>query len=728
MRPRARFSFGFLDPNRLIEDAMRPLPSSARIALQIALAASLLAGCGATSDSTQGTKVPGPAIKVLSNRADLISGGDALVEIVGAGGPVALNGTDVTSAFMARPDGRFLGVVTGLSPGANTLTAAGQAITIVNHAVGGPVFSGPQIQPWTCFEGALDAQCNRDPVYTYQYMPADGGGFAAYDPENPPSDVGTTTTDEGKTVPYIVRIETGAIARDEYKIATLFDPSKPWDPRLPQDGYNRKLLITHGASCDISFTQASAPDVMNEAALARGFAVMSHALNNSGHNCNLVTQAEAMIMTKEHLIDHYGEIRYTIGSGCSGGALAQYQTANAYPGLYQGITPACSFPDTWTGRMLYEDYSLLRRYFEAPNTWDPGITWNSEEIEAVWGHPNPVNATVYNTAIGPVQDPSRSCSGLTADQVYDPVNNPGGVRCSTQDYMVNIFGRRPPELWGPIEQQLGYGFANRPWDTTGVRYGFKALMAGKITPAQFVDVNSKVGGRDIDYEPQAERTVAQPLELARAYRSGAFNTASNLNQVAIIDIRGPDPGAFHDVYRTYAMRARLEREHGTSANQLLWRGNIVLLADVTYTDAAILAMDQWLTAVEADTRDVPLAQKIIEDRPADVTDRCTNGSGTDVPASECDAVVQSYSTARIEAGMPYTDDVAKCQKKPLLPSEFYPVFFTEDQWTRLEAAFPEGICDYGAPAVSYQKTVPWLTYAGGPGGEPLGPPPQSSAR
>ena len=35
-----------------------------------------------------------------------------------------------------------------------------------------------------------------------------------------------------------------------------------------------------------------------------------------------------------------------------------------------------------------------------------------------------------------------------------------------------------------------------------------------------------------------------------------------MNGVAIIDLRGPDPGAFHDAYRSWAIRARLEREHG----------------------------------------------------------------------------------------------------------------------------------------------------------------------
>jgi hypothetical protein len=69
------------------------------------------------------------AIEVLSNRADLLSGGNALVEVKLSkhANPsrvrVDLNGTDVTSAFAVRSDGRFVGLVTGLAVGENTLTA-----------------------------------------------------------------------------------------------------------------------------------------------------------------------------------------------------------------------------------------------------------------------------------------------------------------------------------------------------------------------------------------------------------------------------------------------------------------------------------------------------------------------------------------------------------------------------------------------------------------------------
>jgi len=695
-------------------------------ALAAVLMCALLAPAVADA-ATPKLKIPELKINVLSNRADLISGGDALVQIALPSGvdptsvKVDVGGRDVTSAFAVRSDGRFLGRVENLAPGPNVLSARlpnkhGSRITITNHASGGPVFSGPQIQPWTCFAGSFDPQCNRQVEYEFFYRSTAGAGFQSYDPENPPADVATTTTDQGQTVPYIVRQETGTVDRDEYRIAVLYDPTKPFEPWAPQRGVNHKLVITHGASCNTEYQQASAPDVLNETALSRGFAVMSHALNNSGHNCNVVLQAEAMLMAKERVIERYGEVRYTIGSGCSGGALAQYQVANAYPGIYQGITPACSFPDTWSGRMLYEDYSLLRRYFENPTKWEPGVAWTTLDMSAVMGHPNYVNSIVYNTAIAALLDPSRSCPGVPAANVYDPVSNPHGVRCSLQDYMVNIFGRRASD-----------GCAGRPWDTTGVEYGRKALLAGKITAAQFVDVNTKIGGRDIDYEPQPARAAADQPALTRAYRSGAVDQGTNLDQVAIIDQRGPDPGAFHDVYRTYAVRARLEREHGTAANQLLWRGSVPLLGDANYASQSIVAMDKWLAAVEADSRSVPVAQKILEDRPADVTDRCTDGAGTDMPSSYCDAVVQSYSTARIEAGMPFTDDVIKCNLKPLQRSSYFPILFSDAQWARLQATFPTGVCDYSQWGVDRVPTVPWLMYESGPGGQPLGPAPASNS-
>jgi hypothetical protein len=668
-------------------------------------------------------------ISVLSTRADIVSDNDALVQVTPPAGVepsslrVAVGATDVTSAFALRSDGRYLGVLQDLKLGDNVVTARAPggreaSLTITNHPRGGPVINGPQIQPWTCFDGALDNQCNRPVEYAYSYKSTGGGALKPYDPKSPPSDVATTTTDQGKKVPFIVRQETGAIDRDEYRIAVLFDPSKPFTAAEPQDGFNHKLVIFHGASCDTAYEQAAAPDVMNETALSRGFATMSHALDNAGHNCNIVTQAESLIMTKEHLIDTYGSVRYTIGSGCSGGSLTQQQVANAYPGLYDGITPACSFTDAWSSAMQYVDYELLRRYYEDPSQWGSGVTWSPTGIQAVEGHPDPVNAVTFTEVIPSSGDPSRSCPGVPADKVYDEKTNPKGVRCSLHDYMVNVFGRR------------ANGFAQIPFDNVGIEYGRNALVAGKITPEQFIDLNAKLGGWDIDYNPTADRIHADLDALQRAYRSGAIDQADNLDKVPIIDLRGPDPGAFHDVYRTYVMRARLDREHGTHANQILWRGLTPLFGDANYANEAIIAMDQWLAAIEKDPRDMPLARKVLADKPASITDRCTNGGGEDVSPAICDGAVQPYSDPRLESGMPAADDTMKCELQPLERSRYAPVAFTDAQWATLQKAFPEGVCDYAKPGVNRVPTSVWQTYQERDGsviygGRPLGAVPTS---
>jgi uncharacterized tannase-like protein DUF6351 len=688
------------------------------------------------ADSALAASAGGMELRVLSNRADLISGGDALVELVPAAGTdgskvaLSVDGRDVGGSFALRPGGRWIGLLQGLAVGPNVLIAgapdgSSARITIVNHPIGGPVIDGPQIKPWKCFEGAIDAQCNREPKYTFLYKSTAGGSLRAYDPKSPPPDVATTTTDQGKTVPYIVRQEIGEIDRDEYRIASLFDPSKPYAPWAPQDGYNHKLLVNHGASCDTDYEQADAPDVLNETALARGFAVMSNALDNAGHNCNILTQAESLIMTKERVVEQLGEIRYTIGTGCSGGALVQQQVANAYPGFYQGITPGCSFTDAWSSAMQYVDYVQLRQYFEDPSRWAPGVAWGPDDIQAVEGHPSPINAITFTTVIPFSGEPTRSCGGVPTAQVYDENTNPTGVRCTLQDYMVNVFGTRAPGDWEAVEKKLGRGFAGRPFDNVGIEYGRRGLVAGTISPAQFVDLNTKIGGADIDINAIPERVEANRPALERVYRSGAVNQGTHLDQVAIIDLRGPDPGAFHDVYRTYVMRARLDREHGTAANQVLWRGQVPLVGDANYASQAIVAMDGWLAAIEKDTRSVPLSQKVIQDKPKSLVERCTNGGGQELPPEECDSVVQSYTSPRIEAGMPFTDDTIKCELRPLRRSSYYPVQFSDAEWATLEKAYPSGVCDYGKPGVDRVPTVPWLSYADGPGGQPLGKPPAS---
>jgi len=269
---------------------------------------------------------------------------------------------------------------------------------------------------------------------------------------------------------------------------------------------------------------------------------------------------------------------------------------------------------------------------------------------------------------------------------------------------------------------VGHGFANRRLDTVCIQYGQKALLNGQLTPQQFVDINIKVGGHDIDYNGQPGRTAADPLALATVYRGGHINQANNLH-VPIIDIRGTSNSELHDTFHSWSMRLRLERANGNHDNQVIWDSMTVsgFVVDPALEAQAFNLMDRWLAAIEADPSARTPAQKTVADKPTDAVDRCAV-TGTGLPGP---CIIPPSGNPRIGAGEPLTDDVLKCQLKPMNRTEYFPVLFTDDEWAQLQTAFPDGVCDYTKPGVNQQPTIPWLTYTDGPGGQPLGPAPVS---
>jgi pimeloyl-ACP methyl ester carboxylesterase len=691
------------------------------VPVRLTIALTLLMGGTAAA---AGTDAPaGLQLRTLSNRADLISGGDALLEVAlpapATDLKVLAGDRDVTAAFRQIDPLHYQGMVGGLADGPNIVTAqtgdgTGARLTVVNHPIGGPAFSGPQIQPWYCLPDALDAQCDRPITYAYQYMSSVTGQWAAYDPANPPADVATTTTDQGKTVPYVVRIESGDIDRSAYSVAVLYDSTDPVDRWTGPPAWNHKVVITHGGGCAGMHTEGVTPSVLDSNSLGRGFAVMSTALEDSNQDCNLTVQAESVMMAKEHLIEAYGDIRYVIGIGSSGGSLAADQIANAYPGLYDGLIVGATFPDMMITDML--DCLQMHRYFDSPQKWGVGVAW-AEPFEAAAEDKQstsvcrleslPFGPEDYANMYNPTDPQWCGMGSHEPERVYNAATNPTGVRCAIQDYMVNILGTRAPAYWGPVEKQIAHGFANRPYDNVGVQYGLKALLAGTITPDQFVDLNAKVGATDIDFGSQATRVAAEPEGLERAYRSGMVNEANNLDQVPIIDI--PNPGDnydIHDKYKSWAIRARLVAANGNDDNHVIWDGPDKSGMAFNVGDGnAFNLMDQWLTSMEHDKRAVPLEQKVRDDKPAGAHDRC------DLPdQSTCNSLMGPYGSVRMGAGDSPASDVMKCRLQPPARSDYGSVTFTDAQWTALNAAFPSGVCDWSQPGVEQKQTVAWQTY------------------
>ena len=129
---------------------------------------------------------------------------------------------------------------------------------------------------------------------------------------------------------------------------------------------------------------------------------------------------------------------------------------------------------------------------------------------------------------------------------------------------------------------------------------------------------------------------------------------------------------------------------------------------------------------------MPLARKILADKPSSIHDRCTDGGGHEVAASQCDAVVQAYSDPRLESGMPKADDTIKCELAPLRRSAYGSVKFSDPEWAEMGKAFPSGVCDYRKPGVDRVPTRAWQSYQDAKGrvvygGRGLGSAPKSVA-
>jgi hypothetical protein len=416
-----------------------------------------------------------------------------------------------------------------------------------------------------------------------------------------------------------------------------------------------------------------------------------------------------MMMVKERFIEAYGSPAHTQGWGCSGGSYAQHQIGDNYPGLLEGIIPGCSFPEVGFATIQFiTDAWLLDTYFNTTST-----AWMPEQKRRVTGFG--VYNTAPNIAVGARRiDPkpgSTSCAAVPVAQRYDPATNPTGVRCTVYDHTVNVYGRDPAT-----------GFARRPLDNVGIQYGLKVLNEGVITVEQFLDLNEKVGGFDADATIVPQRTVADPIAMRAAYQTGRLTSGGGgLASIPIIDYRGYNDevtnGDIHVKYHSFSLRKRLEKANGRSDNHVmlhednrfgLYSNNSPLLRH------GILMLDSWITAIKADTRHIPQIEKVVQNKPGDLHEGCnTRGDVTPTfivetltrdAATACEQMYSSHSFPREVAGADVASDIVKCQLKPLAPADYDAEFSTE-QWARLNAVFPAGVCDWAKPGLEQQDLL-----------------------
>ena len=699
-------------------------------------------------------------IRCLSTRPGMVSGDEALVQIrmpkdlSQADIKVTVDGRDITNEFRpSKEPGALIGLVKGLSLGKHTLTAsttskgaAPQSATLdlIDHPIVGPIFSGPHQTPFICetdrftlpdgtiLGPPLDTDCSTKTRVSYVYKSTAGGFKPLSDPSARPADLAKTTTSQGRNVNYIVRLETGTINRSIYQLWMLYDPAtdpQP-DPFTRSPGWNRTLIFTSGGGLAPGYHQGviallGIPGATgnlgqpNDAWLSLGYAYAQSTLNVNNSTTNTVLTAETAMMIKEHFIDEFGPVRSTIGTGISGGSIQTNDISQAYPGLFDGIVSS-GFADDITTIHNQSDCSLMDHAFKTAS-----VPFSREQMTAIsgWGDwrgceewmnlsvivPGPTQKAVVPQSQGDfyaADTPGKTlCSPiLPVELMYDPAKNPRGARCTYQDNSVNIFGRDPKT-----------GFARRPFDNVGVQYGLLAFNSGKITAEQFVQFNELVGGYDVDGNIVKDRFEGDPEALRIAYMSGRINSGAGVASIPVIDESWPSAPMDYRNGRIsiFSVRARMMATNHNVENQVIVTASSIMAGGAVF----IKQMDEWLDNLAKDPAPIG-PEKFKRTRPADLAeDACYQPDGTKFferadytnPDLKCNKLYPVYGTPRIASGAPITDDILKCQLKPLDPKE-YRQSLTADQLKRLKEVFPQGVCDYSKPGVGQQPEKTWQSY------------------
>jgi hypothetical protein len=219
----------------------------------VALVGSFSTAAAAQAGHGPARAVPALTVTTVANpRPQLISGSETLIRFTlppgadRAAAHITGNGRDITPQFAAQPDGSLLGLATGLRHGTDVVTATDGRLHatagITDHPVTGPVFSGPQQEPFFC--------------------------------ETP-----------------------SGSRRPASRTARRRDPS----PLHQDTSWNGKLVYTFAGGCNAGYHQGNETGgVLDDLMLSRGYAVASSTLNVGDQNCDVPLSAEAAMMVKEH--------------------------------------------------------------------------------------------------------------------------------------------------------------------------------------------------------------------------------------------------------------------------------------------------------------------------------------------------------------------------------------------------------------------------------------------
>jgi hypothetical protein len=641
-------------------------------------------------------------VEVLSSPSESVSGDDARISVLLPPGvptelvKVVVNGDDVSDAFARSGSVQLEGVVTDLVIGDNQLvvTAPGfgpqgrrSEITLTNHPVSGPMFSGPQQVPFLCADAgdranaelgpAIDADCAVDTVVSFKYRTT-SGGWADYDPAAPPpSDLAQTTTMDGNTVDYIIRWERGTINRFIYSIAMLSPDSQ--DPSTPEfSAWNGRLIYYFQGGVAIGRYQGdpSRSRMLYDYGLSQGYAVAYSTGTKTGTHYNLELGGETAIMVKDRFVSAYANPDYTVGVGGSGGGIQQYVYGQNHKGLLDAGIPQYSYPDMISQTIHIGDCELLERWMDIEVLFG-NLKWadwsNRTELEglnALNGFSNPFLPLTPWLPQGSSEcvNAWRGLSPLVLNPHFGtaPGVSPGDQVSTEWTHFgdaVNIYG------------VAADGFAASTWDNVGVQYGLDALVSGFIDADEFLSLNSQAGSwknepdmvqegcpffsflcpspgdvaglqpipdiypnlidpwswRNMALSPNfgvnpAPRKEADPGAIEAAYEHGHVNVGDV--QIPLIDWRNylEQDLDMHNSHQSFAARQRLLDYDGDASNQIVWFTD---LQQFDQTPMAFQVMDEWMRNIQANPH-----KSIADNKPVAAVDSCFDPSGNLIYAGE----------------------------------------------------------------------------------------------
>jgi hypothetical protein len=470
-------------------------------------------------------------------------------------------------------------------------------------------------------------------------------------------------------------------------------------------------------------------------------------------------------MLKEHFIEDHGVPLYTVGVGGSGGAIQQYVYAQNHPGLLDAAIPQYSYSDMVTQTVHVGDCELLEHYFDATDRLNP--KWrdvrNRRAIQGLNASPTPVigasEAASWNALYGvypllglsrplpipptqttppPLTECRRAWFGLTP-----LVLNPTFTNVSDLDKLAQGAAGVEWTHWGDLVNIYGVGadgFARSPWDNAGVQYGLQALVDGTITPAEFLDLNARVGSwkepaqmvtegypfagaaTPLNFDPWSARNMnlspdggvtpaprrSGDLAAIRAAYASGMRFDGHID-IPVIDWRHylEEQLDMHHSHQSFATRRRLELARGDADNQVIWFTDARPFVAFDQTPEAFEVIDEWMANLRAHPE-----RGVAGNRPPRAVDRCFTTLGQEIaagdhvwdgilddePAGACTQLFPIRKSSRIVAGGPIEGGIFKCALQSVdaaIGAGVYGSWVPSDaERARLVQIFPDGVCDW----------------------------------